>query len=208
MTVRSLIAFLLACGTCLASTAASADPTPQDKALAQSLFREGRTLLVAGKTAEACSKLVESDKLDPELGTHLNVAICHETLGKTASAWVEFGEVADRAERTRDTDRLRFARQHAQDLDKKLSRVRVSTPNAPADLVVEIDGATIGRAALDSAIPLDPGSHELRASAHGKTAAVQRFDVPAGPSTIDVAVPPLQDAPVAPLTPTDRKSVV
>jgi hypothetical protein len=91
---------------------AVAQDGPNVKALAQSLFKEGRTLMTAGKTAEACDKFAESDRLDPEIGTHLNLAMCHETLGKTASAWVEFGEVADRATAAHDAARSQFARDH------------------------------------------------------------------------------------------------
>lgn len=173
-----------------------AEPTPADKALAQTLFREGRSLLTGGKTAEACDKLAESDRLDPQIGTHLNLALCHEAQGKTASAWVEFGEVADQADRVHgDEERGNFARQHARDLESKLARVRLHVANAAPGLTVRIDSATLGQAAWTTAVPLDPGKHELRAEAPGKKPSVQSIDVPTGPATTDATIPALQDAP-------------
>ena len=55
-------------------------------ALAQSLFEEGRQLMSNGKFAEACPKFESSYKLDPAAGTLLNLAVCHEKVGRTAAA--------------------------------------------------------------------------------------------------------------------------
>src|ERR1700721_2873194 len=87
---------LLSLGLCLfgnmfASTA-SAQPSTSDKEMAAQLFEDGRTLLEQGQFAQACPKLEESQSLDPGGGTLLNVALCHEKEGRTATAWVEFVE--------------------------------------------------------------------------------------------------------------------
>ena len=79
----------------LAPLIARAEPTAQDRALAETLFRDGRALVQAGKVAEGCTKLADSQQLDPQMGTLLNVALCQEQQGKTASAWAAFVEVSD-----------------------------------------------------------------------------------------------------------------
>src|SRR3954467_7016553 len=89
---RTLAALL---GLCLAMPvafprAAHADATLADKAAAQSLFDQGRSLMTKGQYAQACPKLAESQRLDPGLGTQFNLADCYEHLGQTASAWAGF----------------------------------------------------------------------------------------------------------------------
>src|SRR3954464_7778704 len=79
--------------TCVSLSApAIAEPTAADKSLATQLFKEGRALVDQGKVAEGCRKLEESQRIDPGGGTLLNVALCHEKEGRTATAWAEFTE--------------------------------------------------------------------------------------------------------------------
>src|SRR6185503_5066326 len=83
----------------LLAAPASAEPSAADKAVADALFTEGKKLLAAGRAAEACPKFVESQRLDPGLGTMLNLADCLEQIGQTASAWGLFNELEDAARR-------------------------------------------------------------------------------------------------------------
>ena len=68
-----------------------------DTAAAQSLFSDARKLMLAGNFADACPKREESEKLDPGMGTLYNLGDCYEHVGKTASAWAAFDEVANEA---------------------------------------------------------------------------------------------------------------
>jgi hypothetical protein len=65
-----------------------------DKSLATQLFRRGATWSTRGAFREGCRKLEESQRLDPGGGTLLNVALCHEKEGRTATAWAEFTEAS------------------------------------------------------------------------------------------------------------------
>jgi len=180
----------------LASSLAHAEPSAQDKAQADAFFREGRALMSDGKFAQACGKFSESQRLDPAPGTLVNLALCHEKEGKTASAWAEFNEVAERP--GDDRARTPFARGRSQDLEKRLSRVRVRVDRPAPDEVVTIDGRPHGAVAWGSALPLDPGEHFIEAVAPGKKGWRLSVRLESGPSLIEVAVPMLDDAP-APL---------
>src|SRR5688500_4004572 len=63
---------------------ASADPTPADRVLAESLAEEARELMNAGEVSAACAKLAQSHRVDATLSTLLDLAECHEKEGKIA----------------------------------------------------------------------------------------------------------------------------
>src|SRR5262245_57161497 len=81
---------------------------PDVEARAAALFEEGRALFKEERFAEACPKLEESQRLSPSGGTLLNVAACHERLGKVATAWVEFQQALTAARVDGKDDRARL----------------------------------------------------------------------------------------------------
>jgi hypothetical protein len=187
-------AWLAALSVVCAGASARAD---NDKAMAEALFRDGKALLAAGKVPEACGKLAESHRIDPKIGTLLNVAACHQQEGKSASAWAEFTEAATQAGRANQADRVRFARQHADEVEKALSRLTLEA-KAAQGVEVTLDGRTIGAAALGSAIPVDPGPHTIQATAAGKKPWSGNVVAEKGPASQTVTIPPLADeAPAA-----------
>src|ERR1035438_7696858 len=66
---------------------------------AEALFEEARSLLAAGKYAEACPKFADSERLGPSVATLLNLANCWEKSGRTATAWATYREAASAAHR-------------------------------------------------------------------------------------------------------------
>jgi hypothetical protein len=184
-------------GSVLFGAAPAAAQTSTDRVLAEALFREGRELMEHGKTSEACGKFGESYRLDRALGTLLNLALCHEREGKTATAWAEFSDAVSEAARAGD-DREAFAGKHLSALSQELSRLRVvvaPASNALTGLDVRLDGQTLGRAAWSSPLPIDPGDHELVATADGKKPWKTTFVIAKGPGVIVVDVPALEDLP-------------
>jgi hypothetical protein len=191
--------------TLLAALAASTWAAPAraqagNAALAESLFREGKRLSNERKFAEACPKFAESYKLDPGLGTLLNLAICHESEGKPATAWAEFSEASSRARREGDNDRAQLADEHVRALEPKLAHVSIAlAPGAAVPgLVIKFDSRDLASAALGLPIAVDPGKHVLEASAPGKETSTQTFDTPSTPTRLALTVPVLKDSASAP----------
>jgi hypothetical protein len=147
---------------------ASAQASAQDnKAAAESLFQTGKQLMEQQRFTEACPKFVESQRLDPSVGTMLNLARCHEHTGKTASAWAEYKEAAILARTAGQTDRETAANELADKLEPSLSKLQIDPPKGIPNLVVRRDGVVMGPAALGTSIAVDPGEHLIEASAQG-----------------------------------------
>ncbi|WP_437338822.1 hypothetical protein [Sorangium sp. So ce394] len=167
---------------------------------AEQLFREGRALLVEQRFAEACPKLEESQRLEPSLGTKLNLAFCHERLGQVATAWVGFQEALITARTAGDAAREAFAKARIDALAPRVPwlRVRASAGDAGADQVtILLDGAALDPVAWDKELPVDPGEHVVAAAHQGEvfwetTVALKESE------RVDVAVPAPAPAEAAP----------
>ena len=138
--------------------------------LAEQMFSEGKKLMAEGRFDEACPKLAESQRLDPGGGTILNLAVCHESQGHFASAWSEFREALALARTDGRRDREQLATEHLVQVEPKVSHLTLAVePKADVSgLRIKLDGELVGRPAWGSPLPVDPGAHEVVASAPGR----------------------------------------
>jgi tetratricopeptide (TPR) repeat protein len=179
----------------IAATAALSLARPafaQDAAIAENLYQEGQSLMAAGKVEEACEKFAASHRLDPAPGTVLNLAACHEKLGKIASAWAEYKEAQALAARRGDKRREDYAAQKIESLEKHLHRVVIEILSPIPDMSVTLDDKPLVREAWGTALALDPGLHKIEVSAPGY--APWKREVNLGPSsgTDRIEVPKLE----------------
>ncbi len=182
---------------CICLALAAPATANADKATAQALFDEGRALMAKGDFAQACPKLEESQKQDPGMGTLFRLAECYEGLGRTATAWATFLEVADLATTAGLPDREKVARERAEKLANKLSRLTITAPKIEG-LVVKRDGAELGTGQLGASLPVDPGKHHVEASAPGRKPFSKTVEVGKDGAKASVEIPELPpDAPVA-----------
>jgi len=189
MRTRPFAALLAVVGMLVSPTASA----QTDSATARVLFDEARQLAKNLQYEAACPKFEESYRLDPGMGTLFNLADCWEHIGRTASAWARFLEVADDAARTNESEREHIARSRADALLPKLSRVLVKVDSKDPGLDVVRDGHSLGSAQWGTAVPIDPGEHALEAKAPGKKNWSTTFVVTAQSPTVTVVVPPLED---------------
>lgn len=167
-----------------------------DKAAAEVLFEEGRRLMNEKRFAEACPKLADSQRLDPGVGTLLNLALCYKQNGQTASAWSTYREAAAQARAAGQADRERLARDESAALERTLSRLVIEVPPDVAStpgLEVKRDGAPVPPGLWGLPSPVDPGTRVLEISAPGKKPLRIEVKVQGAGGGARAVVPPLED---------------
>jgi hypothetical protein len=177
----------------LGSTPAAAQPSASDKATAQVLFEQGLEAKKAERYEDACPKLEESQRLDPQLGTLLNLADCWERMGRTASAWVSYVELEGAARRAGDP-REQVARDRAADLEPLLVKLRIVVDDPIPGLEVRRGDDVVRQPAWGAPVPVDPGTHVVTASAPGRRRFQTKVDATDPGSVVEVVVPPLERA--------------
>lgn len=191
--------------TMAVSGAAGAQPK-RDPAAADEAFRAAVAAKLKGDTATACAKFAASMQLDPSPATLLNVAECLENEGKLARAWSETQRAKVLNNETPGEQRRReldaYATATEQRLRKKLAWIHVALKSAPPGVTVDKDGVELPVAVLDQAIPADPGSTKVHASAPGYlpfevTVALREGET----SEVSVALSPAPPAPKATVAP-------
>jgi hypothetical protein len=189
MRVRLGLAALCACGA-LALARESQAQGRRDPAAAEELFRQGRAAAQKKDFLEACEKFRESNRLDAALGTLLNIADCEEKIGRLATSWTLFQEVAQRL--PVDDERRAIALQRGQALEARVPRLSVHlAPTTQPDVVVRRDGVVLGSASLNTWLPVDPGEHVVVVTAPGTESASFVARVGEGErSELDVRVGP------------------
>jgi serine/threonine-protein kinase len=174
--------------------------SPSDVAAAQGLYDEARKLMKAGQYAAACPKLEESQRLDRSTSTEFHLADCYEHTSRPASAWALFLQVASESKSAGRGDAERLARQRANDLAPKVSRLTVTVPSGSQvdGLQVKRDAEVVGQAQWGSAVPVDPGKHTIAATASGRIDWSTTVEVGEAKPAI-VEVPALVLAPLPPV---------
>jgi hypothetical protein len=131
--------------------------------VAQQTFDHGRDLMTEKKFAEACAAFEQSQRLDPQFGTQFNLAGCYVELGKLATAWNLYRELA-----RSDTKAKR--RQASSDLAAKLEprvpRLIVNIQPRPPGLQLAVDGED-SSSLVGVEVHVDLGDHDVVATAPG-----------------------------------------
>jgi hypothetical protein len=127
---------------------------------ADQMFQEGRAALAEEDYESARSYFERSYKVDPALGTLLNLAVCEEKLGKLRAALAHLQEAMDKAEP--DDRRRPLIAQRLARLDSRVPRLTIR-PSRPLDssVTLSLDAKSLGAAEIGTTLRLDPGTHVL-----------------------------------------------
>jgi len=162
----------------LAAAPARADDA--DRSAAEKLFEEGRALLAKDQFDAACAKFDESLRKDPAgIGALLNLALCNERRGKIATALALYQRALDQATEARVQGQQKAAQDKVVALSPKVPIVTIAlaAPAAEGTKLVIDDGVV---PVATKELPIDPGRHEVVASAPGRLPFQTTFEIAAG----------------------------
>ncbi len=170
---------------------------------AAELYRRGVSDFQAGRYELACQELADSYRMEELPGVLFTLATCEARAGRVASAAAHFEDFLELAERlpapqkALQSERVRVAREERAALLPAIPTLTVVAPeNLPSDAVVRLDGATMSRASLGDAMPLDPGEHVLTVTlANGASTTRNTSLEKAERKRIELEVPTAADAP-------------
>jgi hypothetical protein len=212
-TSRAVAGWALAGAFCASSVAFGQG---KDPAAADALFQRGMESLKANDWDSACKAFDASMKLDPSVGTQINLARCAEHNGQVARAWADFRKAkalnAETPLAKRKANVESYVDAEIKKLEGRLPWVTVKLRSARPDgadakplvpssipgLKLERDDAVVPLEGLGVSVPIDPGMHVFRASAPGyRDATIQLNFVEGGKqeAVLTMVVAPASEKP-------------
>jgi tetratricopeptide (TPR) repeat protein len=181
------MAFRRVIAVVIVGRAAAAYAGGPEAAAAEAAFDKGRELMKSGLYTEACAAFDQSERLDPQIGTLYNLAGCWEKVGKLASAWTAYREVAQR-----DTNATRrgAADEHARALLPRLPKLVINVHDAAPGEVVALNGGDVTKL-VGIETPMDLGTYTVLVTAPGHQAWGGEAKIVSEGVTVTVDVPKL-----------------
>ena len=177
---------------------------------AQRLFQEASKLLNTDPI-RACKLFEDSLAYERMRETLMNVANCHQKVGRLASAWRLYREAeplfheaaahaATRQQAATEEKLAAIAASMAAALVDRLPRIQLHVSAAPAGLTISSNGEVIPQSDWGKPMPVDPGTYKIRAeapnyhsrdlSAEAREGETVRIDVELEPVPAPVLPPP------------------
>ncbi len=172
----------------LVARLASADGPVELSPEVQVLFKDARTLMREGDYQHASERLEQARRMSDGSGIKYNLAVCDEMLGKTATAWLLYLDVAEAERQSGDSGREQIARSRAERISARVPHLRIAVTTSTTNLVVMRDALTLQPRDLGAPTAVDPGHHTIRANAPGHAEWSREIDLKEG-ETAEVVVP-------------------
>lgn len=131
-----------------------------DAAAADVLFKQAKALAAEKRFAEACPKFETSYNLDKTVGTLMNLADCHENIGRIATAWSEWNTAYEILKREGDK-RESYASGRRDALAPRLPYLRIDIKTTAENIEIFRGETRIEEGAYNTALPVDPGPQVL-----------------------------------------------
>jgi hypothetical protein len=154
--VRWLLAIV---ALAIAVSTAVADPRTE----AMLLFDQGRNEMKAGQYEKACNSFERSIAIYADSGTKGSLARCYEKVGRLASAWLMWRQLADLAP---SSDLRKDAAAQAEKLAPRVAHYLLKITAPASGITITINGKPA--ALTDVPVPIDGGGVIVRAYAPGR----------------------------------------
>lgn len=189
---------------------ADEEPSAADMASARALGQEGVKLADANNCQEAIDKLARAEKIFHAPTTLGRLGECQVQLGKIVEGTENLNKVVRESLAPGAPAAFLQAQERAKGIlataRPKIAKLKIAVAAPPdAQMTVKVDGETIPLANLNTNRPIDPGEHNVEATAAGYKKAVAKVTLPEGgsdsvaltlevdpnaPKVIDPVVPP------------------
>ncbi|HEU5075007.1 MAG TPA: hypothetical protein VFU02_12545 [Polyangiaceae bacterium] len=162
---------------------AAQPPDAARGAAAEALFESGHEAMSKGDYDTACARFAESNRLDPAVGSLLNLAACEEKRGRLATSWQLFKRVM--SDLPPGDDRYPIAQRRASALRPRVPHVTLKlASDAPKQTTVKYGAVVLGHASFDVPLPFDPGEHRLLVGAPEREARAYTVVVSEGETKV------------------------
>jgi hypothetical protein len=157
---------------------------------AEALFEDGNRLMHDGRFAEACEAFEASNRIEPRAGTLIWLGDCRVQNHQLASAWSAY---RDALTRVKNPDKLRVAMKRAAEIERRLSYLTVSVPDASQldGLVLTRDGKPFDPILWNRELPVDGGDYVIAGRAPDHEDWQDTAHVPIEGARITIKVPRL-----------------
>jgi hypothetical protein len=180
----------------LVAQAASPPASPDAKAKAQTLLKEGAKYYENGALVQAFEKFTEAYAQFQSPKLLFNIGQASRDLGRFAEAMSAFERFLDEAPDA-PADMTTEAKKSVSELQGKLGKLRIQCAKAGAE--ISVDGKLVGVAPLTEPIWAAVGSHQVTARHPATAPAVEDVEVNAGwVHTVVMSLQPVVDVTVAP----------
>jgi hypothetical protein len=152
--------------------------TPQETALARSLFEEGVALADQSDWSGAADRFGRAYAIKPTSGIAFNYASALVELGKLVEASELLRKVKSDPNASEELRRQGEAK--LAQIQPRIAYLTVEVENDPGTSKVELGDSEWPRAALGVASPVDPGTYKVRCVVNGVEQASQEFTIAEG----------------------------
>jgi hypothetical protein len=148
--------------------------TPEAKAKAQSLLKDGAKLYERGALAAALEKFNEAYEAYPSPKLLFNIGQASRDLGRPAAAMTAFERFLAEATDA-PPDMTAEAQRSMAEIEPKLGKLRIQCATANAE--ISLDGKPLGKAPITDLIWAVPGSHQVTARHPDMAPAIEDVEV-------------------------------